>query len=152
MAKEIERKFLVVDNSYRESAESVIEIIQGYLSADPDRTVRIRLYGDKAFLTVKTRNDGALRHEWEYEIPAEDAREMLEKAAVNVLSKRRYLVPASEKGLVWEVDEFGGALSGLVIAEVELPELDTPVNLPVFVGDEITGDPRYYNSNLAAQA
>lgn len=151
MAKEIERKFLVKDDSYLDAAYTSIEMEQGYISTDPDATVRIRIAGDEAFLTVKSRNRGAVRHEWEFAVDAAEAREMLEEVSAHVLAKTRYLV-REEGGLVWEVDCFHGRLDGLVIAEIELPSEDTPFERPDFIGDEITGDPRYYNSNLAAQA
>lgn len=141
---------MVRDNSYETLAESCVEIEQGYLSVDPDRTVRIRIAGQTATLTVKTRNCGAVRHEWEYRIPFEDAREMF-SAAVHVVHKRRFFVTGSD-GFQWEVDQFLGRHAPLVVAEVELPAVDTPVELPSFVGEEVTGDARYYNSNLAAQA
>lgn len=150
MAKEIERKFLVTDDSYRGVAASRTEILQGYISTDPDRTVRVRISGSRGFITVKTRNIGAVRNEWEFEIPLADARAMLAAACSSVLSKTRYILPADD-GLKWEVDEFHGCLEGLVVAEIELPGEDHPVNRPAFIGREVTGDPRYYNSNLAAQ-
>lgn len=151
MAIEIERKFLVKDNSYLDLSTQKIEIAQGYLSIDPDRTVRIRVAGNEAFLTVKTRNSGAMRHEWEFKINPSEAWEILNEAAEAVLEKTRYLIPDGN-GLIWEVDCFHGRLEGLVIAEIELPERDANVILPSFVGEEVTGNPRYYNSNLVSQA
>ena len=151
MAKEIERKFLVISDSYRTLSVSADEIRQGYLSRNPDATVRVRLRGERGFLTVKSRNRGVARDEWEYEIPAADARDMLDRLCDGpVLSKTRYLVPG-ESGM-WEVDEFHGRLEGLVVAEIELTSADTVVSLPDFIGREVSDDPRYYNSNLAAQA
>ena len=150
MAKEIERKFMVKDGSYMTEAENSVEIAQGYLSIHPDRTVRVRIAGERGFMTVKTRNVGAVRGEWEFEIPIEDAREILSQAAVGVLSKTRYYVPSSD-GFTWEIDKFHGSLEGLAIAEIELPDEQTPFALPPFAGKEVTGDPRYYNSNLATQ-
>lgn len=149
MAKEIERKYLVVNNSYLKSAEMSVEIEQGYLSIDPDRTVRIRIFGTKGYLAVKTRNDGVVRNEWEYEIPVEDVHEML-RHALHLLTKTRYFIPA-ENGLFWEVDCFHGPHEGLVLAEIELPSADTLISLPSFVGEEVTDNPHYYNSNLASQ-
>lgn len=146
MSKEIERKFLVTDNSYKGIATEKIEITQGYLNRDPDRTVRVRLWNGEAFLTVKTRNQGIVRNEWEYRIPADDAREML-KACEGILEKTRYIVPA-ENGLKWEVDEFHGRHEGLTVAEIELPSEDYEVGFPPFIGKEVSDDPRYYNSNL----
>lgn len=146
MGKEIERKYLVVNDSYRQAAVASHTIAQGYLSTDPDRTVRVRILDTRGFLTVKTRNRGAARMEWEFEIPAHDAREML-SACLRTVEKTRYIVPA-ENGLRWEVDEFRGRLDGLVLAEIELPAEDCPVVPASFIGQEVTGDPRYYNSNL----
>lgn len=146
MAKEIERKFLVTDTSYKALAVKVMNIAQGYLNRDPDRTVRVRVSDGKAWLTVKTRTESFTRNEWEYEIPLDDGRQMLE-ACSGVIEKIRYIVPASD-GLKWEVDEFRGAHSGLVVAEIELPSEDACFELPAFAGQEVTGDARYYNSNL----
>lgn len=151
MAKEIERKFLVSGSSYRTQAVKATELTQAYLSTNADSTVRVRIAGDRAFLTVKSRNRGAVRGEWEYEIPLADARAMIGECAVTApLAKTRYLVPAAG-GLTWEVDEFHGALAPLVLAEIELPEADAPLPcpLPDFIGKEVTGDPEYYNSRLA---
>lgn len=148
MAKEIERKFLVKDDTYKALASGSDEIAQGYISADPDGTVRVRLKGDKAFLTVKTRNRGCIRNEWEYEIPVADAREMLENCRGSIISKTRYYVPAGD-GLRWEIDEFHGARQGLTVAEIELPTEGTAFAIPPFIGDEVTGNPAYYNSSLS---
>jgi adenylate cyclase len=148
MAKEIERKFLVVDDSYKQMARSSVEIAQGYLSVDPRATVRVRLKGNRAYLTVKGINIGATRSEWEYEVPIADAREMLSQCCSKVITKRRYLVDYG--GFTWEVDDFQGPLAPLVVAEVEIPDEHTAVSLPAFIGQEVTGDARYYNSSLAA--
>lgn len=150
MAKEIERKFLVNDFSYRDIARETIEISQGYISNDPDRTVRVRLSDNSGFLTVKTRNEGAVRNEWEFEIPVSMAREMISATCCHILSKTRYIVPCSD-GMLWEVDEFHGHLEGLVVAEIELTYEDQPFDIPDFIGREVTADPQYYNSNLASR-
>lgn len=147
MAKEIERKFLVVDSTYRELATGSCGMAQGYLSTDVDATVRVRISGDKSWITVKSRNKGAVRDEWEYEIPVDDAWQMLAICKGKVIEKTRYYVPDGE--LTWEVDEFHGVHAGLVVAEIELPDAGYPISLPTFVGDEVTGDPRYYNSILS---
>lgn len=124
--------------------------MQGYLSVDPEATVRVRIAGDKAYLTVKGRNSGASRSEWEYQIPVSEASEMLITCSRSrLIEKVRYIVPA-ENGLMWEIDEFRGALDGLVVAEIEIPSEDTDIVLPAFIGREVTGDPKYYNSSLAA--
>ncbi len=147
MAKEIERKFLVKNTSYREMSVERKDIEQGYLNREPRATVRVRIVGSEARLTVKGLNDGAVRDEWEYAVPVSDAREMIDRCASGrVIVKTRYIVPFG--GRTWEVDEFGGSLAGLVVAEVELPSADADPALPPFVGEEVTGDPRYYNSSL----
>lgn len=151
MAKEIERKFLVLDDSYKSAAVKVVELIQGYISTDPDCTIRVRIAGDKAFLTVKNRNRGAVRDEWEHPLSLESARRLLEHDCQKVISKQRYFVPDSAQGLMWEVDEFAGALSPLVVAEIELPSAETAFSKPAFIGLEVTDDPQYYNSNLVAR-
>ena len=146
MAFEIEHKYLVINNSYQEMATGKVEIRQGYLNRNPDRTVRVRTMGDKGFLTVKSRNHGAKRLEFEYEIPFHDADEILKLAEPGIVEKTRYWIPFD--GLLWEVDEFHGSLNGVTVAEVELPENDIIYNKPPFIGADITGNPDYYNSNL----
>jgi CYTH domain-containing protein len=150
MAKEIERKFLVAQPAAMLAASTGSKrITQGYLSVNPDATVRVRLINsERGFLTVKGRNHGAVRSEWEYEIPAADARQMLELCADTVIDKTRHLVPAAD-GLTWEVDEFHSPHAGLFLAEVELPAADHPVALPAWLGEEVTSNPAYYNSTLA---
>ena len=124
--------------------------MQGYLSLDPDATVRIRIVGDKAFITVKSRNIGAVRNEWEYPVPVEEAKEMLRSCCKSrLIDKTRYIVEAPHN-LKWEIDEFHGSLDGLVIAEIELPDEEFEVALPDFIGEDVTGNPRYYNSSLAS--
>ncbi|MGM9826931.1 MAG: CYTH domain-containing protein [Muribaculaceae bacterium] len=146
MAIEIERKFLVANTDYKAMASHSEPICQGYLSVDPDRTVRVRIKGEHGFLTVKSRTHGLTRGEWEYEIPVGDARELL-ALCPNPLEKRRWYV--EYEGHVWEVDEFGGSHAGLCVAEVELQSADETVTVPGFIGREVTGDPRYYNSSLS---
>lgn len=148
MAKEIERKYLVCNTDYKQLATSRAEIEQFYLSTDPKATVRIRITGDTAYLTVKGRNEGCTRDEWEYAIPADDAREMARLASATPVRKTRWIVEAGCHK--WEVDEFHGHLEGLTVAEIELTCADTRPPLPAFVGREVTGDPRYYNSMLAS--
>lgn len=147
MAKEIERKFLVNNTSFKPMASGSIAICQGYLSSTPESTVRIRIAGDRGFITVKGITRGASRSEWEYPVPVSDAREMLDECCRTVIDKTRYFVPF--EGHTWEVDVFGNRLSGLMIAEVELDSEKDPVALPPFVGREVTDDKRYYNSALA---
>lgn len=149
MGIEIERKFLVVDNSYKDLEEGHMKIIQGYLSINPDSTIRIRISGNKAWLTVKSKNHGDQRGEWEYEIPVNEAKEMLSMCCQSgIIDKTRHIVPAND-GLKWEIDEFHGNYAGLVIAEIELPSCNTEFEKPDFLGEEVTGNPKYYNSVLS---
>ena len=148
MALEIERKFLVdLGTGVLDRSSSAVRMRQAYLSDDPDLTVRVRIAGDEAWLTIKTRNSGMTRNEWEYRIPVEDACDMMGRAVGRVVEKVRHRVPSGD--LVWEIDVFEGALEGLVVAEVELDSEERTIDLPWFVGREVTGNPRYYNSNLA---
>lgn len=148
MAKEIERKFLVKDNSFIEMTVASCDIRQTYLSDRPEATVRLRVRGDRAYITVKGKNSGAVRDEWEYEIPVVDAEDMaLRLAGGWSIDKTRHIV--SFGGRVWEVDLFHGRHEGLTLAEVELDNAADEVELPPFVGLEVTGDAVYYNSNLA---
>lgn len=146
MGVEIEKKYLVKNDSYRGVAYKSSRIAQGYLNRDPERTVRVRIKDDKGFLTVKGKNRGIERLEFEYEIPLSDADAMLSLCSGKILEKVRYYV--KHDGFVWEVDEFKGELSPLVVAEIELPSCETSFSLPPFIGKEVTGDPRYYNSQL----
>ncbi|MDE6484508.1 MAG: CYTH domain-containing protein [Duncaniella sp.] len=149
MATEIERKFLVTGSVYRDMAVEKKVIAQAYLSRQTDATVRVRRSDDRGFITVKGRNRGATRGEWEYEIPLQDAVEMAALAGGWSIEKTRYIVPY--RGHTWEVDEFHGRHEGLVVAEVELSVEDEAIELPPFAGTEVTGDPAYYNSVLAAR-
>lgn len=154
MAYEIEHKYLVVNTRYLSMAQSSRSICQGYLSRNPDCVVRVRIADDKGFITVKGRNFSdnaddtkqATRKEFEYNVPLEDAREMLKLCEGNCIAKTRYIVPF--EGYIWEVDEFHGSREGLTIAEIELTSSDEKYPLPPFVGKEVTGNPEYYNSNL----
>lgn len=150
MAQEIERKFLV-KGDYKTGAYKSVRIIQGYLCSDPDRTVRVRVKGEKGFITVKGAGNasGVSRFEWEKEIPAEEASALLELAEPGVIDKTRWLVKNSDGVHVWEVDEFHGDNDGLVVAEIELSNEDDPFDKPSWLGEEVTGDSRYYNSALA---
>lgn len=148
MGLEVERKFLVTGDAWRTLGEAV-SIRQGYLSAHPASTVRVRIAADRAWLTVKGVSVGAARSEYEYAIPLSDAEEMLATLCARpLLEKRRTRIPAGE--VTWEVDEFLGENLGLIVAEVELRDRDQPVALPAWIGAEVTGDARYYNSNLLA--
>ena len=152
---EIERKFLVVDDSYKQLAINHYTIIQGYICRESGRTVRVRLRSDNnglntAFLTIKGKPaDGMLsRFEWEEEIKWEDGKQLLTLCQGNIIEKTRWLIPAVEEGLCWEVDEFHGHKEGLTIAEIELSAEDQSVVIPDFVGQEVTSDRQYYNSNM----
>lgn len=145
MGREIERKFLVRGRAWR--TRSPVLIRQGYLQLDPERTVRVRIAGRRGFLTVKGLTRGATRDEFEYPVPVEDARDMLDRLCLRpLLEKKRHVVRF--RGRRWEVDEFLGANRGLVVAEVELPSERASVDLPPWAGREVTRDPRYYNANL----
>lgn len=146
MAVEIEYKYLVKNDNYKAMATSKVRIRQGYLNREPEKTVRVRTKGERGFLTVKGKNSGASRLEFEYEIPKADAEEMLTLCMPPILDKTRYLVPF--EGHVWEVDEFHGIREGLVTAEIELHSEEESYSTPDFIGDNVTGDPQYYNSNL----
>lgn len=148
MAKEIERKFLVIDDSYKELAHECKTIIQGYISTNKDAIVRIRIVDKHAVLTIKSATIGITRNEWEYSIPYEDAELMLRKTAQGMLiKKKRYYV--NYKGYMWEIDEFYNSHKGLVVAEIELRAENEIFSLPPFIGEEVTGNPAYYNSSLA---
>ena len=145
--KEIERKFLVCGQNWR-SLGTPVYYCQGYLSSNPARTVRVRIAGNKAFLTVKGANKGAVRTEYEYEIPVEDARVMLETLCERpLIEKTRTKVAYA--GKIWEVDRFFGENEGLVLAEVELTSENETVELPPWIGREVTHLTRYYNSALS---
>jgi adenylate cyclase len=148
MGTEIERKFLVADPAVVDGIEGTV-LRQGYLSRAAERTVRVRHAGDRAFVTVKGRNTGATRSEWEWEIPVDDAEAMLAICDGPIIHKTRYLV--EHDGRTWEVDVFAGANAGLVMAEIELEAEDAEVSLPSWVEREVTDDPRYYNSSLAVR-
>ncbi len=146
MALEIERKFLVDAEKLSALALSNGEkIAQGYLCAEPARIVRIRIKNNRGFLTIKTANVGIVRREFEYEIPLADAEELL-KICPKILSKTRYKI--AHAGHIFEVDIFEGRHAGLILAEVELAAAEEFVELPDWIGDEVSGDPRYYNSQL----
>jgi adenylate cyclase len=148
MALEIERKFLVNSQSFKQEAAGQTRIVQGYLSSVPERTVRVRVKDDKGFLTIKGIGSasGASRYEWEKEIPLSEAEELLAICEPGVIDKTRYEVESGP--FIFEVDEFYGDNAGLVLAEIELPSEDAQFDRPEWLGCEVTGDPRYYNSML----
>ena len=146
MATEIERKFLVKNDRWRELATGTV-YRQGYISTQKGITVRVRLVGNEGYLTIKSLTQGVSRVEYEYAIPAEDAQEMLDKLCDRpLIEKTRYKIELGS--LVWEVDEFAGENQGLIIAEVELTDENQIIDLPDWMGEEVSDDPRYYNANL----
>ncbi len=146
MGIEIERKFLVVGDAWRQAPATAF--VQGYLNRDKLRTVRVRIVEDAAWLTVKGASAGATRAEFEYAIPLADARELLALCDGPLVRKRRRVVVHA--GATWEIDEFEGDNAGLVVAEIELGSEDEAFEPPPWLGAEVTHDPRYFNSNLAA--
>lgn len=146
---EIERKFLVRSQDYREAADSHSRIVQGFLNRDPERTVRVRRTDDKGFLTIKgpTNDSGTTRFEWESEISVQEAGNLFDLCERGILEKIRYRVPFG--GRIFEVDEFLGENKGLVVAELELEHEDQPFERPPWLGEEVTGQRKYYNSQLS---
>lgn len=146
MGIEIERKFLPAGDGWRGQGQPTL-MRQGYLCSDPERTVRVRIEGERAVITIKSKVTGASRGEWEYAIPVPDAAELLERLCEQPLvEKTRHRI--AYRGHVWEVDEFAGENAGLVVAEIELGSEDEAFDKPDWIGREVTGDKRYYNSSL----
>ncbi len=147
MGLEIERKFLVA-GEFKSSAKKATRITQGYLCSVPERTVRVRVKGEKGFITVKGigSDSGASRFEWEKEIPVDEVKELLKICEPGVIDKTRYLVDCGNH--TFEVDEFYGDNEGLVVAEVELSDENEEFSRPEWLGEEVTGDKKYYNSML----
>lgn len=148
MLQEIERKFKVKNDAYKAEAVKVVRITQGYLSSVPERTVRIRLKDEEAFITIKgaTNDRGTTRFEWEKSISVSEALQLLSLCEQGVIDKRRYIVPVGK--YTFEVDEFYGDNEGLVMAEIELPDENATFTKPDWLGEEVTGDGRYYNAML----
>lgn len=147
MGTEIERKYLLRGTSWKEGAEGTF-VRQGYLSTDQEHTVRVRTMREEGFLTIKGPTKGISRLEFEYAIPIADARRMLDELCSHpLIEKIRYRIPHGD--LIWEVDEFRGDNAGLVVAEVELSHEDQEIALPDWIGEEVSGDPRYRNCNLS---
>jgi adenylate cyclase len=148
MAQEIERKFLVKDDSFKEQAEKSMRITQGYLSSVPERTVRVRIKGDKGYITIKGigNESGTSRYEWEKEILVNEVEDLLKICEPGVIDKTRYLVKVGDH--TFEVDEFYGDNEGLVVAEVELKDENENFEKPSWLGKEVTGDKRFFNSML----
>ncbi len=148
---EIERKFLVTSNGFKQEASANIRIVQGFLNTDKERTVRVRLKGEKGILTVKGKSskDGLSRFEWETEIPKTDAEALLQLCEPTLIEKIRYEVHVGPH--LFEVDEFLGANKDLVVAEIELTAEDEAFERPIWLGNEVTGDIKYYNSQLSKE-
>ena len=146
---EIERKFLVRSNAFKTDAYQKTRIVQGFLNTHPERTVRIRVHGQQAFLTVKGKSseNGLSRFEWEKEIEVEEAENLLKLCEPGIIEKDRYLVKIED--YIFEVDEFHGQNQGLIIAEIELKSEEDKFLKPFWIGEEVTGDIRYYNSQLS---
>lgn len=149
---ETERKFLVVGTAYKSQSYNATHIWQGYISSQNGRTVRVRIRGDKGYLTIKGPSGlaGLTRYEFDTEIPLSDARDLMEICEPGIIDKTRYLVKSPDGRHIWEVDEFYGDNEGLVLAEVELVREDEPFTKPSFIGREVTGDRRFYNSHMRA--
>ena len=150
MAQEIERKYLV-DGDFKQEAYDAIRITQGYLSSMPQRVVRVRVKGDKGYITIKGEADtsGVSRFEWEKEIPLEEAKALLKLAEPGIIDKTRYLIKNTDGRHIWDVDVFHGDNDGLVMAEIELSVENETFDRPNWLGKEVTGDKRYYNSFIA---
>ena len=150
MNQEIERKYLVNGESYKQMAVAHHHICQGYISREKTGTVRVRITDDKAYLTIKGKPAVGhfARYEWEKEIDVAEAQELMKLCQGSIIDKTRWIVLAKEDGLKWEVDEFHGKHEGLVVAEIELDCEEQVVELPSFIGKEVTDDPQYYNANM----
>lgn len=146
---EVERKFLVKTDAYKAEATSSNLIVQGFLNTHPERTVRVRIYGDKGYVTIKGKSNktGTSRFEWEKEIDVDEAKALLNLCEDGILEKTRYLIPFGEH--IFEVDEFLGNNEGLIVAEVELNSEDEFFEKPQWLGEEVTGDVKYYNSQIS---
>lgn len=147
---EIERKYLVTSDSYKQIAVARYHICQGYISREKTGTVRIRITDNKAYLTIKGKPAAGhfARYEWEKEIDVQEAQELMQLCQGTIIDKTRWIIPAAEEGLKWEVDEFHGKHEGLTLAEIELTSEEQQVEKPSFVGEDVTSDPRYYNANM----
>ena len=147
---EIERKYLVTSDCYKQMAVARHHIRQGYISREKTGTVRVRISDDKAYLTIKGKPAAGhfARYEWEKEIDVHDAEELMKLCQGTIIDKTRWIVPAVEKGLKWEIDEFHDKYEGLVVAEIELADEEQSFELPAFIGTEVTDDPKYYNANM----
>ena len=152
MAKntEIERKFLVLSESFQAESVSHYTIRQGYLCKDPEKTIRVRICDERAFLTIKSSRlrEGIAKFEWEREIELSDAEELMKICLPGGIEKTRYIVPTGHADRKWEIDVFHGRLEGRVLAEIELGDEHEEFDRPAWLGDEVTGIPQYYNANM----
>jgi len=146
MGLEIEKKFLIKNDNWKQFVSEEKEITQGYLNANPNRTVRVRIAGKLGFLTIKSKSKGSVRSEFEYEIPIEDATELIELCEKPILSKTRFIVKFENHK--WEIDVFEKENKGLVVAEIELSKEDEFFLTPDWIGKEVTEETKYYNSQL----
>ena len=146
---EIERKFLVTSEAFKTEAVRSYEIVQGYLCKEPGKTIRVRIRDAQAFLTIKSGKlrPGIGKFEWEREIDLDDAKELMQLCLPNPIIKTRYIIPISADRK-WEVDVFHGHKEGLILAELELESEDEPYSRPTWLGEEVTGQPQYYNANM----
>lgn len=143
---EIERKFLVTNDTWKREVNGSTVIKQGYLNSTPERTVRIRVRGEKGYLTIKGKNESLTRKEFEYEIPLKEAEQLLELCEKPIIEKTRHLV--QQGNFTWEIDVFDGYNQGLTVAEIELESEEQQFKIPNWIGKEVSNDARYYNSAL----
>ena len=149
MAVEIEHKFLLANNTWRKQVSYSVKYKQGYLSSVATSSIRVRISDDHAWLNIKSATIGTHRHEYEYEIPMSDAQEIITNLCIKpLIEKTRHIVV--DYGNTWEIDEFEGDNEGLIVAEIELPEVGAVFSSPAWLGTEVTSDHRYYNNNLAS--
>lgn len=148
MPVEIERKYLLKNDDWRSLVTKQKKIVQGYLSDDPSRVVRVRVSGDQGIVTIKGKTEGVSRAEYEYNIPVEEALELVKMCKQHIIEKTRYIVDSNQH--TWEIDVFEGKNEGLQIAEVELRDENEKVTLPDWIGEEVSNDSRYYNASLVS--
>ena len=146
MGLEIEKKFLIKNDNWKETVLEEKEISQGYLSANPNRTVRVRIMGKDGFITIKSKSKSSVRSEFEYEIPIDDAKELMELCEKPILAKTRHFVKHENHN--WEIDVFEKENKGLVVAEIELTRENESFLIPDWIGNEVTEETKYYNSQL----
>jgi adenylate cyclase len=146
MGLEIERKFLIKNDSWKNEIKKTISIRQGYLNSEVERTVRIRIQGERGVLTIKGKNQNVTRKEFEYQIPLDDALNLLSMCEKPIIEKTRFLIPSNRS--TWEIDVFDGENKGLVIAEIELTSEEESFDIPNWLGEEVSSESKYYNSSL----